>query len=62
MGKVIYVAKDKELNDYFQDLAEKAGVEYESITELKNAYEYIMTDETKQAIGDYIRKRDGITA
>ena len=62
MGKVMYVAKDKELNDYIQDLAVKAGVEYISITELRNAYEYVMTDETKKAIGDYIRKRDGITA
>lgn len=60
--KVAYVAKDKELNDYFQDLAKKAGVEYESITELSNAYKYVMTDETKEAIGDYIRKREGITA
>ena len=62
MGKVFYVKKDKELNDYIQDLAKQAGVEYISITELKNAYEYIITDEAKKAIGDYIRKRDGITA
>lgn len=53
---------DKELHVYMLQLAYETGVSYESV-KLKTFsngkfYEFVMTDETKEKIGDYIRKRN----